>query len=72
MSEDQKRRGRPNKITLVPKERVEMPAGSVRVQITSEKHAFSPDGTKHWFGERLTVPQSVADDWIKHGRAAPL
>lgn len=45
---------------------------SVQMKVTSDKHAFEPDGTKHWKGATPTVPMTVAEDWMKHGRAEPL
>lgn len=44
----------------------------VKMKVTSEKHAFDPDGTKYWQGTEAVVPIAVAEDWMKHGRAEPL
>lgn len=44
----------------------------VQMKVTSDKHAFEPDGTKHWQNSTPTVPLAVAEDWLKHGRAEPL
>jgi hypothetical protein len=50
-----------------------MAAGeTVRMHVTSDKHAFDDHGVKHWQGSRPVVPIAVAEDWMKHNRAEPL
>lgn len=66
--------GRPRKLPVGDQVKAEeaAAAGLVRVEITSDKHAFGFDGIKHLCGTTPSVTEDQAAEWEHYGRARRL